>query len=132
MIGRRHHVIIDCPDPAGLAAFYSELIGLPVTYRSADFVVIAENDTTSGFAFQLAPDHQPPQWPDPDYPQQIHLDVMVDNMAEAVPQVLALGARPAAAGDHVYLDPAGHPFCLVPRPRWAPPISRRATSRDET
>lgn len=132
MIGRRHHVIIDCPDPAGLAAFYSELIGLPVTYRSADFVVIAESGTTSGFAFQLAPDHQPPRWPDPDYPQQIHLDVMVDNVADAVPQVLALGARRAAAGDHVYLDPAGHPFCLVPRPEWAPPISRLTTNRDAT
>jgi hypothetical protein len=23
---------------------------------------------------------------------------------------------------HVYADPAGHPFCLIPRPKWAPPI----------
>ena len=65
MIGRMHHVVIDCPDPAALAEFYSELLGLPVTYRSDDWVVIAKNDTTSGVAFQLAPDHQPPQWPDP-------------------------------------------------------------------
>lgn len=27
MIGRRHHVVIDCPDPAALATFYSELMG---------------------------------------------------------------------------------------------------------
>jgi hypothetical protein len=26
VIGRHHHVVIDCPDPAGLAEFYSELI----------------------------------------------------------------------------------------------------------
>ncbi|HMG31891.1 MAG TPA: VOC family protein, partial [Jiangellaceae bacterium] len=60
MIGRLHHVVIDCPDPAALAAFYSELVGLPVTFRSDGWVVIAEDDTSSGIAFQLAPDHQPP------------------------------------------------------------------------
>jgi hypothetical protein len=65
MIGRRHHVVLDCPDPAQLAGFYSELIGLPITYHSPDWVVIAENDTSSGFAFQLASDHVPPSWPDP-------------------------------------------------------------------
>jgi len=54
MIGRLHHVVIDCPDPTALAAFYSELLGLPVTYRSDDWVVIAQNDTTSGIAFQRA------------------------------------------------------------------------------
>ncbi len=122
MIGRRHHVVIDCPNPAELAAFYSELLGLAVTYQSTDWVVIAESDTTSGFAFQLAPDHQPPQWPDPSRPQQFHLDVMVDDLAAAEPQVLALGARPVPERDHVYTDPAGHPFCLILRPGWAPPI----------
>ena len=122
MIGRRHHVVIDCPDPAALAAFYSELIGLPVTYRSDDWVVIAENDTTSGFAFQLAPEHVPPRWPDPSRPQQFHLDVMVDDLSEAQSLVLAIGARRLPDGDHVYADPAGHPFCLVRRPGWADPV----------
>jgi len=89
MIGRLHHVIIDCPDPAVLAAF-SELLGQP--YRSDDFVVVAEDGTTSGLAFQRAVDHQPPQWPDPSRPQQFHLDVMVDDVEEAEPKVLALGA----------------------------------------
>ncbi|HEY3631218.1 MAG TPA: VOC family protein [Jatrophihabitantaceae bacterium] len=124
MIGRLHHLILDCPDPAALAEFYSELLGLPVTYRSADFVVVSRDDTTSGLAFQLAPDHQPPTWPDPGIPQQLHVDVMVDDVAAAEPQVLALGARRLPGGDHVYADPAGHPFCLIPRPGWAPPISR--------
>jgi catechol 2,3-dioxygenase-like lactoylglutathione lyase family enzyme len=125
MIGRLHHVVIDCPDPATLAEFYSELVGLPVTYRSDDWVVIAENDTTSGIAFQLAPDHRPPQWPHPDRPQQLHLDVMVDDMDVAESQVLELGAhRISDEGNawRVYADLAGHPFCLVPRPAWAPPI----------
>ena len=30
MIGRLHHVVIDCPEPRSLAAFYSEIFGLPV------------------------------------------------------------------------------------------------------
>src|SRR5918911_3098242 len=120
MIGRLHHVIMDCPDPAALADFYSELLGLPVTYSSPDFVVVSANDTSSGLAFQLAPDHVPPQWPDPRFPQQIHLDVMVDDLDEAEEQVLALGARPLP-GEHVYADLAGHPFCLIPPPSWGAP-----------
>ena len=83
MIGRMHHVVIDCPDPAALAAFYSELLGLPITYGSDDWVVIAKNETTSGVAFQRAPDNQPPEWRTPDRPQQFHLDVMVDDLAVA-------------------------------------------------
>ena len=122
MIGRLHHVVIDCPDPATLASFYSELLGLPVTYRADDWVVIAVDDTTSGIAFQLAPDHRAPDWPDPARPQQCHLDVMVDDVRLAEPMVVALGARRLPGGHHVYADPAGHPFCLVARPGWAAPI----------
>ena len=85
MIGRLHHLILDCPDPLALATFYSELLGQPITYRSDNFVVVAENDTTSGLAFQLAPDHQPPDWPDPARPQQMHFDVMVEDLAASAP-----------------------------------------------
>jgi hypothetical protein len=35
-------------------------------------------------------------------------------------------SRPAH-GDHVYSDPAGHPYCLIPRPPWAPPIGSGAS-----
>jgi catechol 2,3-dioxygenase-like lactoylglutathione lyase family enzyme len=128
MIGRLHHVVIDCPDPAALADFYSELIGLPITYRSDDWVVVAENDRTSGIAFQLAPDHQPPDWPDPSRPQQFHLDVMVDDLDAADTAVLGLGGSrlPSETG-RIYADPAGHPFCLIPRPDWAPPIHAEPT-----
>ena len=120
MIGRLHHVVLDCPDPSALARFYSELTGLPITYESVDWVVIAVNDTTSGLAFQLASDHRRPVWPDPERPQQFHLDVMVDDVDAAEPQVLALGARKLSGT--VFEDPAGHPFCLIPRPGWAPPV----------
>lgn len=51
-------------------------------------------------------------------------DVMVDDVDAADPRVMALGARRLAAGGsaRVYADPAGHPFCLIPRPAWAAPI----------
>jgi catechol 2,3-dioxygenase-like lactoylglutathione lyase family enzyme len=121
MLGRLHHVVLDCPDPAALAAFYSQLLSQPITYQSDDWVVVAADGTSSGLAFQLAQDHRPSTWPDPAVPQQVHLDVMVEDVASAAPLVLALGAR-KLAGEDVFADPAGHPFCLIRRPRWAPPI----------
>jgi catechol 2,3-dioxygenase-like lactoylglutathione lyase family enzyme len=122
VIGRLHHVVIDCPDPAALAGFYSSLLGLSVTYQSEDWVVISKNNVTSGIAFQLTTDYKAPQWPDPDRPQQFHLDVMVDDVDEAESRVLELGAHRLLGGNSVFADPAGHPFCLIPRPSWAAPI----------
>ena len=116
MRGRLHHLILDCPDPRALAWFYSQLLDQPITYESVDFVVVADDDTTSGLAFQLAPDHRPPTWPSTAIPQQMHLDLMVDDLDEAERAVLAAGATKAEhqPGEtfQVFLDPAGHPFCL--------------------
>ena len=41
VIGRLHHVIVDCPDPAALAGFYAELLGLPITWQEDDVAVVA-------------------------------------------------------------------------------------------
>jgi hypothetical protein len=60
-------------------------------------------------------------WPDPAVPQQFHLDIMIEDPAAAGQRVLALGAT-KLDGKNVYADPAGHPLCLIRRPRWAPPI----------
>jgi catechol 2,3-dioxygenase-like lactoylglutathione lyase family enzyme len=121
VIGRLHHIVLDCPDPHALAQFYSELLGDPITHDSGDWAVVSTSRQASGLAFQLAPDHQPPTWPDTAVPQQMHLDIMVEDVAEATPRALALGAR-KLDGDDVFADPAGHPFCLVRRPGWADPI----------
>lgn len=123
MIGRLHHVILDAADPQGSAAFWSALLGQPVTYDDGDFAVVSVNEETSGIAFQRAPDHIAPTWPDPTVPQQAHLDVAVDDVVEAGQEVIALGARLLA--DNTYADPAGHPFCLIPRPSWMSQLSRR-------
>jgi len=126
MIGRLHHVVIDCPDPHALAGFYSEVLGLPITYESTGWVVVARDPTSSGIAFQLAPGLTPAGWLDPDRPQQFHLDIMVDDVEQAEDRVRALGAHRLDTDEavrRVYADPGGHPFCLIPRPSWAPPIA---------
>ena len=86
-----------------------------MTGRLQHLILDAADDRTSGLALQLAPDHRAPTWPDAAVPQQMQLDVMVDDFAAGDAEVLALGARPLG-GDHVFADPAGHPFCLIPRP----------------
>jgi len=115
MIGQLSTVVLDTPDPPALARFYSEVLGLPVTRSDDDWWTIG---TVPGFrmSFQLAPDHQPPRWPDPDHPQQFHVDVMVDDIEAAERAVLALGAKLLHRDDDgftVFADPSGHPFCLV-------------------
>jgi hypothetical protein len=89
---------------------------------SEGFVVVAVNERTSGLAFQLSPGHQAPTLPDPAGAQQIHLDIMVEDVVAAAPHVLAMGAT-KLDGESVFADPAEHPFCLVRRASWAQPIS---------
>jgi Glyoxalase-like domain len=62
-------------------------------------------------------DYQPPTWPDPAVPKQMHLDLAVDDLDAAEAEAIRLGARkppgqPAPDRWRVLLDPAGHPFCL--------------------
>ncbi|MGA8296370.1 MAG: VOC family protein [Acidimicrobiales bacterium] len=60
----------------------------------------------------------PPEWPD-GVPQQVHLDLHVENPRAAHEVAVGLGARLLQPGDfdaeeghQVYADPAGHPFCI--------------------
>lgn len=69
-------------------------------------------------AFQLAPEYEPPAFPDRRGSQQFHLDIDVDDVDDAEAKVLSLGATRVsdAVGEsdfRVFRDPAGHPFCLV-------------------
>jgi catechol 2,3-dioxygenase-like lactoylglutathione lyase family enzyme len=119
MIGRLHAVVLDCPDAEALAAFYAELTGLTRRPSDSDWVVLRGPDDHPRLCLQQVADYRPPRWPDPDHPQQSHLDVDVDDIDEAEPRVLALGATllqgggGSSSGFRVYADPAGHPFCLV-------------------
>lgn len=109
-------IVLDCREPEALAGFYSALTGAPVERVDPDWVQLAAPGGGPALAFQLAPDHVPPRWPDPEHPQQLHLDFDVPDLDVAEAQVLELGAvrhsHQPGESFRVYLDPAGHPFCL--------------------
>ncbi|WP_460540306.1 VOC family protein [Glycomyces halotolerans] len=116
MIGTWHGLIIDCPNPKELSAFYREMLGMTEVQDDGDWVVIGDAPDRPGIAFQLAEVFTPPTWPNPSVPQQMHFDVKVDDLDEGERQVLELGARRLEGGGEtfrVYADPVGHPFCLV-------------------
>lgn len=115
VIGKWHGLVIDTPDPSGLAAFYQQILGMQRVQDDKHWVVIGDAPDRPGLAFQLAPDLEPPTWPDAGLPQQMHLDIAVSNLDEAEQQVLALGARRLGGSEafRVFADPSGHPFCLV-------------------
>ncbi|MGW9351566.1 VOC family protein [Nocardiopsis flavescens] len=119
MIGRLHTFVYDCPDPEALAGFYAELLGRPVTEREEDWVTVGDPREWPVLAFQRVEGHRAAAWPDPERPQQAHLDVWVEDIDTAQARVLELGAallRTEEEGGRVwfrvYADPAGHPFCL--------------------
>ncbi|MDP9695024.1 UNVERIFIED_ORG: putative enzyme related to lactoylglutathione lyase [Arthrobacter globiformis] len=113
----REIVVFDAPDLPAESAFWAGLLGGTVDAEDDWHTVSVDGKPRLGF--QLAPKHVPPEWPDGN-PQQIHLDLYVEDVASAHDEALSLGARllqPAeditsAEGFQVYADPAGHPFCL--------------------
>lgn len=117
MIGKIGTVVIDTADPWGLARFYGELLGLEIVHQDGGWIELGRPGSPEPvLSFQHAPDHQPPRWPDPDHPQQFHLDIDIyGDIEEAEKKVLALGATKLRDGEgtfRVYADPSGHPFCL--------------------
>jgi catechol 2,3-dioxygenase-like lactoylglutathione lyase family enzyme len=115
MIGRLHGIVIDCPDPSGLASFYEELLGMIRVQDDGDWIVIGDAPDRPGLAFVLAEGFKAPTWPDPEVQQQVHFDVFVEDLDAAEVAVLKLGARRLDGGGEsfrVFADPVGHPFCL--------------------
>lgn len=111
-------VVLECPDLEALATFYSQLTGWPIVSKDVDWWSIgADPDARPRLSFQLAPDYQPPRWPDPGSSMQFHLDFTVDDLDTAEQAALALGAtkydvQPSPESFRVFADPIGHPFCL--------------------
>lgn len=118
-IARHPAFVIDCPDPQALARFYGEILGWEVQGATGDqdeWVDLQPADGSNCISFQRAADYRAPEWPGQERPQQMHLDVQVTDLDAGERAVLALGAikhatQPGEAF-RVFLDPAGHPFCL--------------------
>ncbi|HXD27567.1 MAG TPA: VOC family protein [Arthrobacter sp.] len=119
-IARYPSFVIDCPDPEALATFYAELLGWRVnediTEDEQDWFDIRPQDGSNCISFQRVADYRAPQWPGQEVPQQMHPDLMVQDLDAGEREVLRLGGALAAEQPgttfRVFLDPAGHPFCL--------------------
>jgi predicted enzyme related to lactoylglutathione lyase len=110
-------VVLDAADVSAVSSFWAGVFGGTVEASDEWHSVLVDGKNV--LDVQLAPDHVPPDWPDGS-PQQIHLDLSVEDLDAAHHEVLSLGARllkvaddpQASEGFQVYADPAGHPFCL--------------------
>jgi hypothetical protein len=111
-------VVLEAPDPRGLLAFWSEILGVPIHQVDDDGGSLDFGEGVGYLSVQLAEVYQPPVWPPEPGRQgmQMHLDVEVTDLAAAVEHAVELGATVAAHQPQddvrVLLDPAGHPFCL--------------------
>ncbi|MGW4326479.1 VOC family protein [Nocardia sp. NPDC004573] len=119
-VGRLRSVVLDCPEPRKLARFYQELLGGDLLEEDDDNWVVLVETSGRRIAFQTAPQYKPPRFPDPEASQQVHFDVLVDDIEQAEPAAIALGATLVQADTdgafRVYADLVGHTFCLV----WLP------------
>ncbi|MEO6413296.1 MAG: VOC family protein [Pedococcus sp.] len=118
-IARFPSIVLDCPDPVALATFYGAMLDWKVDLSNlaeADGWIDVKADYGQCLSFQQVEDYKAPQWPGQEVPQQMHLDVVVDDLDSAEAAVLELGAtkheHQPGTSFRVFLDPAGHPFCL--------------------
>ena len=110
--------VLDAPDARELAGFYRRLLGWEVATDEPDWVTLRPPGGGTGLSFQTESDYVRPVWPaGPGDPQMsMHLDIEVDDLDAAGAAAAAAGATLAEFQPQddvrVWLDPAGHPFCL--------------------
>lgn len=116
-IARFPTIVLDCPDAAALATFYATMLDWKIDDADGDWVDIRA-DYGQCISFQKVDEKEyaAPDWPGQERPQQMHIDVIVDDLDAGEDAVLALGAtkhsHQPGTTFRVFLDPAGHPFCL--------------------
>ncbi len=110
--------VLDSPDARVLADFYRRLLGWTVRQDQPDWVALSAPDGGAGLSFQTDAAYVKPTGPAGPGDQQMmmHLDIEVDDLDAAGAHAVAVGAVLAQDQPQddvrVYLDPAGHPFCL--------------------
>ncbi|MDQ2874043.1 MAG: VOC family protein [Actinomycetota bacterium] len=102
--------VLGAPDAPALAEFYRQLLGWDIRTREPDWVTLREPNGRAGLSFQTETAHVRPAWPPGPGDQQmmLHLDIEVDDLTAAG----VLAEFQPQDSVRVYLDPAGHPFCL--------------------
>ena len=111
-------IVLDAPDARELAAFYRRLLGWSAVQEEQDWVKLGAPGGGPGLSFQTEKHYVRPVWPSQPTEQQmsIHLDIKVEDLPRACAHAEQAGAVRAEfqPQEHVrvYLDPAGHPFCL--------------------
>lgn len=76
MPARIRRITFGCPDARALAAFYADLLAMPICFPDTpERVVIGRKDGGTDLGFVTIADYRAPTWPDPAYPQQLHLDI---------------------------------------------------------
>lgn len=121
-------VTLDCPAPRDLARFYQGFAGGEISWSNDDFAVLSGRGGLR-LDFQRVPNPRPADWPAPTSARRAHLDFSVDDLAAAESHVLGLGAvladhQPGGERFRVFVDPAGHVFCLTSREASAVPLGR--------
>ncbi|SDR95281.1 VOC family protein [Actinopolymorpha singaporensis] len=110
--------VLESSDAQALAAFYVRLLGWKVVQDEPHWVRLDREDGGAALSFQTEPSYVRPTWPATEGAQQMmaHLDINVDDLDAAGAHAEAAGATLADYQPQddvrVYLDPAGHPFCL--------------------
>ena len=116
-IARLLAVTVDCHDPTLLAVFWRELVGGEIDTRTEadDWVALRDVPVIGNIGFQKVPEGKAVK-------NRVHLDVEVDDIDDATPHVIALGATDSGAtvdestGQfRVFRDPEGNEFCLIRR-----------------
>jgi catechol 2,3-dioxygenase-like lactoylglutathione lyase family enzyme len=129
--GRLDVVALDAADIDTLASFYAELTGWETSWKESDWITLRAPDGQE-IAFQPAPDHVAAQWPGQERPQQVHLDLQVDDPEAAAERAVGLGATRLADGATwiTLADPAGHPFDLCQKDGVGPVMGLFAATID--
>ena len=126
-IGWIREIVLDSPDPLGLARFWAGLLGGEPVEWYPGWITLEPPPHGHRLSFQgTGTGHAPAA--DGEAGPIVHFDVLVGDLAAAHERVIAAGAvltgervspRPGPGGEpvpwRVYRDPAGHPFCLVTR-----------------
>ena len=121
-VGKLTQLILECDNAEQLARFWQEVLALPEPEGDSNWLTLRW-EPVGRFSFHRVAGYRPPAWPGEHGEQQVHLDLLVDDLHAANLAVEKAGARPLTdvldpgpKAWRIYADPAGHPFCLVSVP----------------